>query len=311
MLSLPSFGSDNDQQAALENDDSIDEMANMLLDDTIDSQKYGADTDLSISIKFAKDLPKCFHATEAGTTGAIKPLPHLPQFLFNGDDAWASKNASVVTAIGRTNTINFTSLESESSNVFSQHPEETKVSPPPIPKRSSKRKSVQTKNKVMIHSQTKVNDDGKDSSSPSGSVTKYSISAPILLDIPRSSSSAPVNHVARIMEANRSHVARKAAEKVQLEKSLVSIKKRRIVDGKVFDMMKTAFNKQIHGKVTKDFDHDLATSLLDYSTNELQGFENNPTAPYLGDEWQPGQPCPELSAKVKSREGLLSLIYHI
>lgn len=327
MMSLSSLGNANGRRAAPGNDDSIDEMANVLLDDTTSSHKDEAGIGSFLSADHNNNLQIRSHPTQTKTTEAPKTLPQLPQFLFNGDDAWASKNATVVTAIGRTNTIDFSNLENESSNMSSQHLEDTDISPPPIPKRSSKRKSLQSKAISVPHPKTKVNDNSKVSSSFAGHITKCSISAPLLLDIPRSSSLAPVDHVARILEANRAHAAREIAEREQLEGSLIPTKKRRMIDGKVFDKMKTAFSKQLRGKVTKETDRYSTKSLLDSSTNELQGTED-----LIGfdsrEEWQldphqspmktsetsnkPNRPKvhqrPQFSLEIRSHKGMISKI---
>jgi len=124
-------------------DDSIEEMASMLLDDTdIDQPRAEPGRRLS-HIATSKALS---HSSSRDS----KTLPQLPQLLFNGDDAWAMRTTPVVTAAGGNNEVHF-SFEDEAvpgihtANIPKPFKQPRKDTTPPIPRRSSKRKSGRPK----------------------------------------------------------------------------------------------------------------------------------------------------------------------
>jgi hypothetical protein len=72
-----------------------------------------------------------------------KSLPQLPDFKWNGDRAWSMINAPVVAVDANANREYF--HNDEVSNTSAPPTEHSQGSPPPIPPKSSKRKSVQPK----------------------------------------------------------------------------------------------------------------------------------------------------------------------
>lgn len=135
-------------------DDSIDEMASMLLDDTaIDQLKADPGKRLS-QISLSKGLP----GISQGAPQNDKALPRLPSLLFNGDNVWAFKSMPVITATGNINEVQFdhdadesvslpskSQMASQEDNALSYFDAPYMSLTPPIPRKSSKRKSSRPK----------------------------------------------------------------------------------------------------------------------------------------------------------------------
>jgi hypothetical protein len=112
---------------AFHHDNSVDEMASMLLDDTTT----------------IPDPTKPVAAQRVESSAEDKDLPQLPELLFNGDDAWARRTGPVVTAAGNVNEIQFMdgseAVGSCSSHMFGHSADH---STPPIPRRVSHSRAV-------------------------------------------------------------------------------------------------------------------------------------------------------------------------
>ena len=209
---------------SLNHDDSIDEMANMLLDDS---------TTVSDPAKRAQE----------------KDLPHLPP----PDDAWAKKTAHSVSAAGEMNEIkslsqSFPPGEQMESQCFSsmeltetQFFKSIERSTPPIPRKSSKRKSVKP------NTFTPPNGD--------------------------ESQAAMINaKVYAMMEATNT-LKGNGPGKVHTG-PYVPAKKRRLQDNKVIVKVRAAISDRINARsIKKRHDSVRDDHLLDRSLNELQDEE--------------------------------------
>jgi hypothetical protein len=249
-------------------DDSIDEMASILLDDTTEELKPEPGKRLS-RIGIAQALP----SIQRVDSSAAKSLPQLPKLLFNGDDAWAMKSSPVVTAAGSSNQMVFSSDTPESLNVSADSPQFKKSPAPTIPRKSSKRKSGRPRSalprgKVSVESQQTA----------SRLALKSSISPPKPVEAPEIKASSTMNAA----DVNEKIVAMLAATKALKpthddalhQGSFVPAKKRRLMDNKMLTKMKSAINDrlQIRGSRRRDSIRD--DKLLDRSLNELQDFED-------------------------------------
>jgi hypothetical protein len=119
-----------------EQDDSMGErtMASKLLDDTTDELQPGPGRRQLPRNKTFSNLAQFAHPDKN------KSLPQLPDLERNGDRAWPMMNAPVGTADGNANRTYFHGDEgSYMSAAHGEHSREN--SPPPIPPKSSKRKS--------------------------------------------------------------------------------------------------------------------------------------------------------------------------
>jgi hypothetical protein len=253
-------------------DDSIEEMASILLEDTtIDQLKPESGMRMS-QIGTAKVLPD---DPRVGSSDS-KVLPQLPQLLFNGDAAWAMNTTPVVTAAGRTNETQFSS-ESAGQQLYppTVFTHARKGSGPPIPRRSSKRKSRRPKNNIS-------------NPQPSGSGQKDVASSTVLskIDISsrRPSTKKPESSPSQAADINSKIEAMMAATKalkpgtdgVVLQGPFVPTKKRRLRDNKVIAKMKTAFNDRLNSRsIRKRHDSARDDHLLDTSINEVNDFDDD------------------------------------
>jgi hypothetical protein len=209
---------------SLNHDNSIDDMVNMLLDDT---------TTIS-------DPPK--RAQE-------KDLPHLPP----PDDSWAKKTAHSVSAAGEINEMNslsqsltpgeqmgsrfFSSMELTESQFFKSIERST----PPIPRRSSRRKSVNP------NTFTPPNAD--------------------------ESQAAMINAKVQAMIEATNALKGNGSGNVHTG-PYVPAKKRRLQDNKVIVKVRAAINDRLNARsIKKRHDPVRDDHLLDHSLNELQDEE--------------------------------------
>jgi hypothetical protein len=134
-------------------DDSIEEMASRLLDDTTANEINGEPGKRFSMMGPAKNLTQLQRKIPSDG----KPLPQLPQLLFNGDDVWAMRSSPVVTAAGMSNQADFIP---EDNNPDSCPPpvgrvptHRRKASAPPLPRKSSKRKPRRMGSSGQTHKQ--------------------------------------------------------------------------------------------------------------------------------------------------------------
>ncbi len=146
---MPNLAESNRPEANRDAEDSIEEMASMLLDDTTMNQ-------LNTNTEPGRRLSQ-MAAAEAYNAGRIelgdsKALPQLPKLVFNGDDAWAMKTAPVVTAAGSSNQMTFNGdMEPSIGQISTQTGNHSrKGSAPTIPRKSSKRKSARPKSNLHL-----------------------------------------------------------------------------------------------------------------------------------------------------------------
>ena len=106
---------------ASRHDNSVNDMASMLLEDTTTVQNPAK----RVAVKHVESPQD-------------RDLPQIPKLLFNSDDAWAHCTAPVVTAAGDVNAMKFLDgsevADSSTSYIFGQSAD---YSTPPIPRRVS------------------------------------------------------------------------------------------------------------------------------------------------------------------------------
>ena len=131
---------EEDHRESPPREDSIQEVASILLDDTTIDQ-LNADTypGRRLSQAAAAGVYNYGRRVEKEDN---KALPPIPNFMFNGDDAWAQRPASVVTAAGNLNKFNFNSdTEPSIGHPSTQTHHTRRDSAPKIPRKSSLRKA--------------------------------------------------------------------------------------------------------------------------------------------------------------------------
>jgi hypothetical protein len=250
-------------------DDSIDEMASILLDDTTEEQLKPEPGRRLSRIGIAQALPSIQRVDH----NAAKSLPQLPKLLFNGDDAWAMKSSPVVTAAGSSNQMVFSSDTPASLNVSADSPQFKKSPAPAIPRKSSKRKSARPRSALP---RGKINVETEQTASRLA--LKSSISPPKPVEVPQIKASSTMNAA----DVNEKIVAMLAATKALKpahddalhQGSFVPTKKRRLMDNKMLTKMKSAINDRLQIRSSRRHDSIRDDKLLDRSLNELQDCED-------------------------------------
>ncbi|KAK0116651.1 hypothetical protein ONS96_012506 [Cadophora gregata f. sp. sojae] len=271
-FSMPTFHDSNykKESPSTNHDDSIEEMASILLDDTTMDQLRPEGGKRMSQSAASKALPGLRTESQDG-----KNLPQLPKLVFNGDDAWAMRTAPVVTAAGSSNQIDFNEDKSPPStllNRLSAHARKSSI--PEIPRRSSKRRSGRPKSNVGPPRAEAG--DRRRIAHASRQTLKSSTSPPRPSDSSQPKQSGFV--AADINDKIESMIAATKALKPGSEGAillgpLVPTKQRRLADNKMLLKMKTALNDRLSRRNTKKRDSMLNDKLLDASLNEVQDFE--------------------------------------
>lgn len=273
-LSMSAFQDNNFNKESPSNhhDDSIEEMASMLLDDTtLDQLRPEAGRRLC-QIAAAKALPEL----ERDEKQDSKARPRILTMTFNGDDAWAMRTAPVVTAAGRLNLMDF-SDDNQSTTSFGHPINRSGSSAPAIPRKSSKRKSGRPKSsnhKLQIGTA----DRSSFVTSNSQAATDIFSSAEPAEEQPKTSvfQAADVNgKIDAMLAATKS--LKPGSEVVTLQEPLVPTKKRRLMDNKVLAKMKTAINDRFPTRNGRKRDSIREERLLESSTSEVQAQEEDPS----------------------------------
>jgi hypothetical protein len=258
-------------------DNSIEEMASMLLDDTTtDRLKTEPGKRLS-QITASKALPDIAHEKKA--------LPQLPQLLFNGDDAWAMKTTPVVTAAGGSNAMRFTGDPDDIDSYPPPLPRYSacysrKGTAPPIPRRSSKRKSVQPSSlnpNYLTQASSQQDDSNKLrelGQTGGGSPKQAGLRQPQKAG---GVEAADLNNKIEAMIA-ATKALKPELDGTVLQGPFVPAKKRRLKDNKVFAKVKTAINDRLLARTGRKHDPVRDDRLLDGSINEMQEFEEDAMA---------------------------------
>jgi len=250
-------------QGDCDQDDSIREMASMLLDDTSEEQIKPNPGRYLSQIPIAKTLPNLAHAH----VDSHKSLPQLPKLVFNGDDAWAMRMAPVVTAAGDSNSTYFDRGSEGVRNVFpltSAHAHSRKGSAPTIPRKSSKRKSARSK---ITYPKLQSGENRKQA-------LKKSISPPKLLEpiAPQQSATNDINNKIQAMLA-ATKALKGSTDQALLQGPYLPTRKSRLMDNKVFSKVKTAINDRLQARNARKRDSARNDRLLDPSNSELQDWE--------------------------------------
>lgn len=254
-------------------DDSIEEMASMLLDNTTMNELTGEPGKRLSQLGSAQILPHI----PRGTYTPDKPSPQLPQLLFNGNDVWAAMSSPVMTAAGNKNVTDFMSdadeLDSCPPPVSKEPAHMRKSSAPPLPRKSSKRKPRQPSQKEDIPNQIH-----KDENKRQNEPRKLS---KMMQQDPGTPPTETRNEMASIspIDVNQKIEAMlKASRDLKpmdggFANESTAIKKG-IKENKVLQRMKNAINERINDKDWKKR-HGSATNthLLDLDLSQLSDFE--------------------------------------
>jgi hypothetical protein len=232
-------------------DDSIGEMASILLDDTTMNELNGEPGKRLSMISSAKILPQF----PRPSSGIDKALPQLPQLLFNGDSAWAYQSHPVMTSAGKSNGREFTGDGDEPDSYpppLTRQPSHVrKTSAPPVPRKSSKRRSHLSKPKHSL-------EPNKDTPAcqDQNLVQRYSNSrSQIITTIssqqnpnrPMTSEGATEinNKIASMLTASRD-LKHPPSDERSLHAPLLTTKRRRVISNNVIAKMKRAINERLH-----------------------------------------------------------------
>jgi hypothetical protein len=272
-------------------DDSIGEMASMLLDDTTEDQLKTRPNRRLSQMTTTKTVSNLVH-TQADE---YKAHPQLPELIFNRDDAWAMKTAPVVTAAGNSNSMYFDRGSDGASNLPAlpiARAHSRKGSVPAIPRKSSKRKSVCPKS---THEKVQFGGDRK-------KALKSSISPPKLLEPvqPQQLEASDVNNKIQAMlaatqalkgsapshrleatDVNNQIQSMLAAGKdikggtdqALLQGPYLPTKKTSLIKNKVLTKIKTAINDRLQIQNARRRDSALDKRLLGPSNRELLEWE--------------------------------------
>ncbi|EPE34537.1 hypothetical protein GLAREA_10231 [Glarea lozoyensis ATCC 20868] len=266
-----------------EYEDSVEEMADALLNDTtLEQPKIDPGRRLSqIGLTLGNSgisTPRTIEDDNSDTRhnrNNNKDLPQLPAFIFNGDDAWAMRTSPVVTAAGNSNLTRFSMDVPPTPPAKTEYSHNRKGSAPAIPRRSSKRKSSRSKSNIT--SPQKPNGGHVRGSSSKNKLSK-SFSTPMVMNV-----SAPVNQseatsssvnaqdingkIAKMLQATQA-LKGSSSESALYQGPMVPSKKRRIKDNRVLVRVKTVFNHQMQSRNGKR-PHDPVRDdrLLDPSVN--------------------------------------------
>jgi hypothetical protein len=260
-------------------DDSIEEMASLLLNDTTIDQLKAEPGKRLLQIGSSQALTDISSFICDGSK-ALPQLPQLPQLIFNGDDAWAMKMAPVVTAAGSSNEVHFNGNNGELKPPKPpQHQpaqRARKGSGPPIPRKSSKRKSARPKS-TLTKSRPAIGDQ-QTSTNNYEQPLEGSMVAPSKPQVaPQPKTSTPVDAV----EVNKKIEAMMAATRTlkgdaPYHGPFVPSKKRRIKDNKVLVKVKTAINDRLNVRSTKKrLDSLRDDRLLDASFNDVPDYDDD------------------------------------
>lgn len=178
-------------------DDSIEEMASMLLEDTtINQLNANTEPDRRLSHAAAAKIFNSYSRADAR-----QDLPQLPRLTFSGDDAWAMQTSPVIAASGNSNQIRF-DLDDDPLSLPLQptlkHNRKGSIAPT-IPRKSSKRRS--SRSRIPLHTSEKRN------TVASRLVIKFFSHQMLNANIPAERRSKPVFHLLnRLMLLNQSHI---------------------------------------------------------------------------------------------------------
>lgn len=245
-------------------DDSLEEMANMLLEDTTIDQSESDHGQPASHIAAVRMLPSI--------SSQERVLPQLPELHFNRDDAWATNANTVVAAAGNVNEIQPFGGTNAPGNYHQKLSTRSRKGPaPPIPRKSSKRKSARP---MAPDFKERAEPGNRQSDGANSKKTKGSISPPKYIDVPQAKPSV----------LNDTNVSNKIEAMLEATKALkpgtcdhmhqgphLPTKKYRLKDSNVLMKMKMAINDHIQTRVSKkSYDPARDDYLLHDALNETQ-----------------------------------------
>ncbi|CZT44996.1 uncharacterized protein RSE6_05264 [Rhynchosporium secalis] len=257
-----------------QHDDSIEELASILLDDT-NIDQLRPESGKRMSQTAATNAIPGYPRTDSQDG---KNPPQLLRLVFNDDDAWAMRMAPVVTAAGSSNQVDFTeesTLPTSFLNRMSVHT--GKSSAPKIPRKSSKRRSGRPQS---TQPQT-MSGDRRSIANPSGQTITTTVSFSYQSGSSQSKSTGNVatdinSKVEAMIAATKA--LKPGSDGIVLPGPLVPDKKNRLVGNKVLTKMKTAINDRFGGRYARKRDSIINGRLLDPTLNEVQDLEDDVSA---------------------------------
>jgi hypothetical protein len=248
-------------------DDSLEEMANMLLEDTTIDQSKSDHGQPPSQIAAVRMLPSI-------SSQNMRVLPQLPELHFNKDDAWAMNANTVVAAAGNFNEIQPFGGTNAPGNYPQKPFTHSRKGPPPIPRKSSKRKSARP---MATDLRERAEPGNWQSDGPnSKKIAKGSISPPKYINVPQAKPSAfndtnVNNKIEAMLEATKALKPGTGDHMLQGPYLYLPTKKCRLKDSNVLMKMKTAINDHIQARVSKkSYDPARDDYLLDDALNETQ-----------------------------------------
>jgi hypothetical protein len=156
------YNNNSNQQSSPALDDSIEEMTSMLIDDTTINQLTGEPGKRSSQLGSAKIL------SQPSRQGFFhdKALPRLPRLSFDAEDNWTLGSPPAIPAAELiSNIVDLTNDDDELDScpppVSRQPSHARKSSAPPLPRKSSKRRSRQREQKEVVEARTTTGDQNR------------------------------------------------------------------------------------------------------------------------------------------------------
>lgn len=264
---------DANQQSPLALDDSIQEMTSMLIDDTTMNQLTAEPGKRLSKLGSAKILPQ---PSRQGISHN-KALPQLPRLSFDDDDDWTTGPRPAITAAG-----DLTNDEDELGScpppVSRQPAHARKSSAPPLPHKSSKRKSRQREQKEHIEARnTTSNENRQFELRKLSKMTQQSFKSPFSLpnEIINATVPKPSPDVSQQIEdiLVASRALKPEGDSLVVDSPVLS-KKSGVKGNKVLSKMKNAITEHLHDKSFRKH-HNLAKNehLLDPNLSQLPEYD--------------------------------------
>jgi hypothetical protein len=270
---------DSSQQKTLALDDSIEEMTRLLIDDTTMNQLTREPGKRLSKLGSAKIL------SQPSQQGFFhdKALPRLPRLSFDGeDDGTTGSPRAITTPEAISNEGNLTNDEDELDScpppVSRQPAHARKSSAPPVPRKSSKRRSRQRERKEVIEARITTGGENRQLESRKLSkVTQQSLKRPLALSnetekavVPKASPDVS-QQIEAMLVASRA--LKPEGESLMVDSPVLS-KKSGVKGNNVLSKMKDAITSQLHDKGFRKH-HNLAKNehLLDPNLSQLPDYD--------------------------------------
>ena len=270
---------DSNRQSSLALDDSIEEMTSMLIDDTTMNQlarepgkrfsKLG-----SVKVLSQSSQQGFFHD---------KALPRLPRLSFDGEDEWTPGSPPAILATeAASNEVDPANDEDELDScpppVSRQPAHARKSSAPPLPRKSSKRRSRPREQKEVVEARNTTSDENRQLESRKLSkVTQLSLkrSLPLSNETPKAATLKASPDVSQLIESMlvASRALRPEDDSLMIGSPALS-KKSKAKGNRVLSKMKNAITGHLHDKgFRKHYNLAKNEHLLDPNLSQLAEYD--------------------------------------